>query len=106
MAREEYLEIPWSYEDTVENMKEIKENLQKQVLEINLHNRGEQDAKEVAFDFDRAIKALEKQTPKKAIYEKTPFGDFASCPVCKADICNQDFCGDCGQALDWREEND
>ena len=56
---ERYLEMPWSIEDTIENLKEIKEHLQQKVILQNLHGRGEKDAEEIAFDFDRAIDALE-----------------------------------------------
>ena len=55
----EYLKMPWSIEDTIENLKEIKENLQRVAMENNLHGKGKEDAEEVAFDFDRAIEALE-----------------------------------------------
>ena len=54
-----YLEMPWSIEDTIENLKEIKEAMKEKVLSLNLHGKGEKDAEEIAFDFDRAIEALE-----------------------------------------------
>ena len=56
----EYAELPWSVEDTIENLKELKEVLQERCIIQNLHGRGEKDAEEVAFDFDRAIRALEE----------------------------------------------
>lgn len=70
MTEQEYLEIPWSMEDTIENMKLLKDIIQKMVIKENLHGKGEQDAKEVAFDFDRAIKALEKQISLQRIVER------------------------------------
>lgn len=63
----EYAELPWSVEDTIENLKELKEGLQERCIIQNLHGRGEKDAEEVAFDFDRAIKALEEVQKYRAI---------------------------------------
>ena len=63
----EYAELPWSVEDTIENLKELKEGLQERCIIQNLHGRGEKDAYEVAFDFDRAIKALEEVQKYRAI---------------------------------------
>lgn len=52
-----------------------------------------------------AMAALEKQVPKKPLYENI-YGDCAvySCPVCKDEtmILNGDnYCTMCGQKLDW-----
>lgn len=66
------------------------------------------------------ISALEKQVPKKVIWEnkknsKTylhPWGfPWACCPNCGSDMCDKyndefQFCPDCGQALDWSDENE
>lgn len=63
--------------------------------------------------YEKAIKALEKQIPARAI----PFskGDYI-CPTCRTilNITNDDlyvygieppkYCDECGQALDWKEE--
>ena len=53
-----------------------------------------------------AVEALEKQIPKKLVY----IGIEQCCPVCKEGICligddgcYGNFCGNCGQALDWSE---
>lgn len=63
----EYLELPWSVEDTINNLKELKDRLQERCIIRNLHGRGEKDAEEIAFDFDRAIKALEEIQQYRAI---------------------------------------
>ena len=63
----EYLELPWSVEDTIKNLKELKDRLQERCIIRNLHGRGEKDAEEIAFDFDRAIKALEEIQQYRAI---------------------------------------
>ena len=52
---EKYLEMPWSIEETIENLKIIKEHLGATVLKTNLDGKGKQDAKEVEFDFSREI---------------------------------------------------
>ncbi len=57
----EYAELPWSVEDTIENLKSVKNSMKERVILLNLHGRGEKDAEEVEFDFGRAIDALERQ---------------------------------------------
>lgn len=56
-----YAELPWSLEDTIENLKSVKNSMKERVILLNLHGRGEKDAEEVEFDFGRAIDALERQ---------------------------------------------
>lgn len=56
-----YAELPWSVEDTIENLKSVKNSMKERVILLNLHGRGEKDAEEVEFDFSRAIDALERQ---------------------------------------------
>jgi hypothetical protein len=56
-----------------------------------------------------AIKALEKQIPKKLIHitrnEHCEKVIGYGCPTCKADVSGSGFyCWKCGQALDWSEE--
>lgn len=60
MNEQGYLEMPWSMEDTIENLKQIKEIMIAKVRSVHLDGKAESDEKEVAFDFDRAIKALEE----------------------------------------------
>lgn len=66
-----------------------------------------------AVAFEMAIKALEKQIPKRAI--STYIGDY-KCPTCEnyIEITDDDlyvykieppeYCPNCGQALDWGEK--
>ncbi|MGN8944820.1 hypothetical protein ACTNEF_06900 [Bariatricus sp. HCP28S3_E4] len=56
-----YAELPWSVEDTIENITSVKDSMKERVILLNLHGRGEKDAEEVEFDFGRAIDALERQ---------------------------------------------
>lgn len=59
-------------------------------------------------EFALAIKALEKQIPKKV---KNREFECASCPECGTTVImlaneleNEKYCPQCGQALDWSEE--
>ena len=50
-----------------------------------------------------AIKALEKQIPKKPIKHISK-QDWYECPACGAyDVYEQNCCDECGQKLDWSE---
>lgn len=67
---------------------------------------------------EMAIEALEKQIPKKPYYEADGYAygelvyDSAECPTCghlfEYDINDweSNYCLNCGQKLDWGEEND
>lgn len=128
----EYLELPWSVEDTINNLKELKDGLQERCIIRNLHGRGEKDAEEIAFDFDRAIKALEEiqqyrtigtpeecQTAMEKQKKKNPIRlDKCTCPSCgtynevwkkrrntlPSDVVH---CWHCGQAVEiFREASD
>lgn len=48
--------------------------------------------------------ALEKQIPKKVLPENKWYG-IGMCPTCGAVFLNSSTgsCGNCGQALDWKE---
>lgn len=52
-----------------------------------------------AAAFEMAIKAVEKQIPKKPIKYK----DEIICPSCKTLVGSSPYCRYCGQALDWSE---
>lgn len=60
--------------------------------------------------YNMAIKALEKQTPKKPKNEYTDNLDITTeipiCPVCGNQSIDEtnEYCSDCGQALDWSNE--
>ena len=58
--------------------------------------------------FDMAISALEKQVPKKPISLGEDIDrDVGQCPNCKEIIDTYEdykYCSDCGQAIDWRDE--
>lgn len=113
MTENEYLEMPWSIEDTIENLNEIKENFKVILINKNLDGKASDDVKELEFDFDRAINALEKQIPKKVkieqwIYTKCDCGfefskhhgdGYYSIPIEN----KTKYCPNCGQKLDWSD---
>ena len=56
-------------------------------------------------------KALEKQIPKKPIEMKPTdklMNGYYSCPICGGwvgmDEYSNNYCGNCGQAIDWSDE--
>ena len=112
MTENEYLEMPWSIEDTIENLNEIKENFKVILINKNLDGKASDDVKELEFDFDRAINALEKQMPKKPkMRHLKPYDSYNDgwCPNCEAYV-NEDseykYCPNCGQKLDWSDESE
>ena len=116
MTENEYLEMPWSIEDTIENLNEIKENFKVILINKNLDGKASDDVKELEFDFDRAINALEKQIPKKVkieqwIYTKCDCGyefskhhgdGYYSIPLEN----KTKYCPNCGQKLNWEIEEE
>ena len=58
---DKYLELPWTIDVTILNLKDVRDRLATRLLRENVDGKGEQDKKEVEFDFDRAIAALEAQ---------------------------------------------
>lgn len=53
-----------------------------------------------------AVAALTKQLPVKPFPENRYFG-IGKCPMCGAVFMDKstNYCGNCGQALDWGEDN-
>lgn len=65
---------------------------------------GKTSYSEYVEALDIAIAAVEKQTPKKPIGSMKV---FSKCPVCKNELYEeQKHCEECGQALDWSDNND
>lgn len=79
----------------------------------------EQAMKECELTISMTLKeAVEKQIPKKPDYWADGYADgvlcydYAKCPICEHDFeygindwgCK--YCQDCGQALDWSDQND
>ena len=67
--------------------------------------------------FDKILQALDKQEPMKVLdIEKiinlvhtNEWTYCGICPKCNEDVYIDDhknFCGNCGQALDWSDDND
>lgn len=71
-------------------------------IQENLENAGA----EISYCQD-ALNALEKQIPKKvniSLKGTTDWNTKCHCPNCRALISNGKYCYECGQALDWSEE--
>lgn len=108
----ENLKMPWSIEDTIKNMDHIRDMMIKRVRQANLDEKGEEDVREINFDFKRVKEALEKQkakTPQEiknieftgSIREQFKNG---ICPCCNNVIDTDDdfnFCSECGQKIQW-----
>lgn len=77
-------------EDCIKHIKSIKEIYRKDT------------PSDVALE--EAIEALEKQIPKKPIF--TEDKQFALCPCCdmKGLTDKQKYCDNCGQTIDWSNE--
>lgn len=102
-AGKNYLKMPWSIEDTIENLEELKEIMQQKLIMTNHHGRGEKDAEEIAFDFDRAIQALKENQEYKKIgtLEEVREAVEKQCEHCgykihSDNISKLNSCNDCG----------
>lgn len=63
--------------------------------------------------FQMAIQALEKQTPMKVLhsYDDSIDENWCSCPICCSGLGwyhgkHYKYCMNCGQKLDWSDENE
>ena len=61
-----------------------------------------------AVAIDEAIKAVEKQIPKKPEPKEDASGEYYVCPICGVyqeylTDGKPPYCVNCGQALDWQE---
>lgn len=87
----------------------MEENYNEAIAEVrfNMSTIGlkESSIKRVVKARDLAIKALEKQIPKKPDF--TEDKEFALCPCCNGNglADKQKYCDNCGQRLDWSEES-
>lgn len=88
----------------------------KQKIEYNktFEPKNDNESIEKSIEYAKtAIKALEKQLPKKPKEEKNDYtfklGEFivGKCPNCLSEASDRfDICLYCGQKLDWSEENE
>ena len=80
-------------------------------LEASLNYFKKRRNKVQIMEEECAIYALEKQIPKKPDFADYDCSYFI-CPCCKnaiyssSNVTNHKFCLECGQALDWSDEND
>lgn len=61
---------------------------------------------ETGFTPEQVQQLKEKDTPKKPIEHKTKFAPIYECPLCGCvDVYMQESCDNCGQKLEWSEED-
>lgn len=95
--------------------KETLEDMKNRCSECKTHSFPDEEECEWCY-FPPAIKALEKQIPKKSedSYIQANIATrirVSVCPVCKAHLIvtvreQQKYCDNCGQAIEWSEEDD
>ena len=106
--------IDLSYLKVRDNMTEIeaKKEFKERLELIEKCYRGEVEDYKQALEL--GVKALEKQIPKKPVYEGDGYADGHLvydtwiCPLCEkryeVDYDDYDYCPDCGQKIDWSDE--
>ena len=61
--------------------------------------------------FKVAVDALEKQIPKNVVNRGYFYGHTYHCPICESQVknraygVNDNYCRNCGQLLDWGEQD-
>ena len=83
-------------QEAIEWLKAIEEKY------IHGGDDGFDEKRKVAIN--NAVDALEKQIPKKVIFQ-SEFEGLRYCPCCKVRFIGwgMKYCGECGQALDWSD---
>lgn len=96
--------------------KEAIKQLASLIINSQLFHQDEGDIWEKDIEsLKMAISALEKQIPKKPTDVCEPIVRWGICSVCKGELNelgggpnrifeSQKYCSDCGQAIDWSEE--
>ena len=85
------------------NLKEVIKTLELAKAEVEWDS-----PMDYAVAIDEAIKAIDKQIPKKPkLHRKFEvlgiIHEIYLCPSCGAMLDNEDYCMSCGQALGWQE---
>lgn len=94
----------------IEMVKEICRKLKKLLVEMDKERDDKVTIQNIPVEHLRvAVQELEKQIPKKAT-DIRYFGEagyyIGLCPCCKSGNNSEfQYCGDCGQAIDWSGEN-
>ena len=90
----------------------FEETLEQEKHRVFTSDMSERTMKALAHH-DNVIKALEKQVPKRPIWEGDGYSDGEMvydtwyCPNCDSDFEENEqhlFCPVCGQAIDWSEK--
>lgn len=85
-----------------------------EAIQFDLKIGGEIHSQVLRDAVDVAIQALEKQIPKKPQNKKYSFyphstllkSKYGECPNCKSIQVDDEYCANCGQKLDWSDENE
>ena len=85
------------------NLKEVIKTLEVAKAEVEWNY-----PMDYAVAIDEAIKAIDKQIPKKPEPKKDASGEYYVCPICGVyqeylTDGKPPYCVNCGQALDWQE---
>lgn len=88
-------------EEAIERIRKIRIAAQATSVGVN-------SFRPIVYAFDAAEKAIEKQIPKKPLSDNEYYLE-GICPTCGVHFLDKGtkYCGNCGQALNWEdEEND
>ena len=85
------------------NLKEVIKTLELAKAEVEWNY-----PMDYAVAIDEAIKAIDKQIPKKPEPKKDASGEYYVCPICGVyqeylTDGKPPYCVNCGEALDWQE---
>lgn len=70
-------------------------------------NPPEDECKKHNEVVDMAIEALKKQVPKRYESHNEKFYTYVRCGTCYTILnCGQKYCDNCGQAIDWSEDDE
>lgn len=106
-----------TYEEVKTRLEKIYKNMSDGYTLALEHGANKDEDFEYEIDsITIAMDCIEKQIPKNPIIDFMPRGDFYYCPNCNeivksyivdtpiVDEYNHNYCGGCGQAIDWSDE--
>ena len=111
---EDYVKEQKEWENQEDQLRRCRGMTEQEAIEIlTLNDELKKKFPNLKEVYEVAVKALEKQIPKKPNYEGDGYADGELvydtwiCPNCEkhyeVDYDDYDYCPNCGQALDWSE---
>ena len=89
-----------------ETLARMVSDLENQIKTDNILTIERIDALILLRACEKAKKYERKETPCKPVKTYPPFGDSFDCGVCKKRVIKYyKYCPECGQKLDWKNEN-